>query len=218
MIISDNEVHVRFKELLKVYTQVDIATAWVTGGEHLRILEEATNREHRPVKVRAIVGIAGNATRPDALEDLFKITNGDLRIVRGRDRLFHPKLYLFRRQTNERGGPHAWVGSANFTKAGFGRRDEVGNEELILQLGPGEATDELAEWFRKRWDKRSTDPPVRDVIDKYTEDWKAPSRDLQEIVSGGGVSPHRPSRRHASPSDSRRVSTSSEGVRSDVAG
>ena len=184
MIISDNEVHVRFQELLKVYTQVDIATAWATGGEHLRVLEEATNREHSPVKVRAMVGIAGNATRPDALEDLFRITNGDLRIVRGSDRLFHPKLYLFRRQANGQGGSHAWVGSANFTKAGFGRRYEAINEEIIVQIGPGETSDELAEWFQKRWDQRSTDPPVRAVIDKYTENWKPPSRDLQEIVSG----------------------------------
>ena len=188
MIISDNEVNDRFKELLKAYTQVDIATAWATGGEHLRILAKATNREQRPVKVRAIVGTTGNATHPDALEELYKITNGDLRIVRDGNRLFHPKLYLFRRQTNGRVVSQAWVGSANFTRGGFGGRKDASNEEIIVQLGPGKTTDGLAEWFRKRWDKCSTDPPVRNVIDRYTKDWNPPNRDIQEIVSGAGFS------------------------------
>ena len=188
MIISDNEVNDRFKELLKAYTQVDIATAWATGGEHLRILAKATNREQRPVKVRAIVGTTGNATHPDALEELYRITNGDLRIIRDGDRMFHPKLYLFRRQTNGREVSQAWVGSANFTRAGFGRREGASNEEIIVQLGPGKTTEELAEWFQKRWDQCSTDPPVREVIDTYTKDWNPPNRDIQEVVSGGGFS------------------------------
>ena len=186
MIISDNEVNVRFKELLKAYTQVDIATAWATGGEHLRVLAEATNREQRPVKVRAIVGTAGNATRPDALKELYAITNGNLRIIRGGDRLFHPKLYLFRRQKNGRIESHAWVGSANFTNAGFGGHGGAKNEEVIVQIGSGETADALATWFRERWNRCLTDPPVRDVIRQYTESWKRnpPDRDFGKIVSG----------------------------------
>ena len=186
MIISDNEVHIRFKELLKAYTQVDIATAWATGGEHLRILAEATDREQRPMKVRAIVGTTGNATHPDALEELYRITNGDLRIIRDGDRMFHPKLYLFRQRTNGLMVSQAWVGSANFTRAGFGRREGASNEEIIVQLGPGKTTEELAEWFQKRWDQCSTDPPVREVIDRYTKDWNPPNRDIQKVVSGQG--------------------------------
>lgn len=188
MIISDSKINVRFKELLKAYTQVDIATAWATGGEHLRVLAEATNREQRPVKVRAIVGTTGNATHPKALKKLYRITNGDLRIMRDGDRMFHPKLYLFRRQTNGREVSQAWVGSANFTRAGFGRREGASNEEIIVQLGPGKTTEELAEWFQKRWDQCSTDPPVREVIDRYTKDWNPPNRDIQKVVSGAGFS------------------------------
>ena len=99
MIVRDDEIQGRFKDLLKAHTRVDIATAWATCGEHLRMLAEATKQEHRRVKVRAIVGTAGNATRPDALKELCGITNGDLRIIWGGGRLFHPKLYLFRRHT-----------------------------------------------------------------------------------------------------------------------
>ena len=136
MIIRDDEIQGRFKDLLRAHTSVDIATAWATCGEHLRMLAEATKQEHRRVEVRAIVGIEGNATRPDALKELYGITNGALRIISGEGRLFHPKLYLFRRHTNGRVGSHAWVGSANFTNAGFGGHAKA-NEEIIVEIGPG---------------------------------------------------------------------------------
>ena len=149
------------------------------------MLAEATKQEQRRVKVRALVGIAGNATRPDALKELYGITNGDLRIISGGGRLFHPKLYLFCRHTNGRVRSHAWVGSANFTNAGFGDHAEA-NEEIIVEIGPGKTTDALAAWFRERWNRCPTDLPVRDMIRRYTEDWKRnpPDPDLREFVSG----------------------------------
>ena len=185
MIVRDDEIQGRFKDLLKAHTRVDIATAWATCGEHLRMLAEATKQEHRRVKVRAIVGTAGNATRPDALKELCGITNGDLRIIWGGGRLFHPKLYLFRRHTNGRVGSHAWVGSANFTNAGFGGHAEA-NEEIIVEIGPGETTDALAAWFRERWNRCPTNPPVMEMIRRYTEDWKRnpPDPDFRKFVSG----------------------------------
>ena len=183
MIIRDDEIQGRFKDLLKAHTWVDIATAWATCGEHLRMLAEATKQEHRRVKVRAIVGIEGNATRPDALKALYGITNGDLRIISGGGRLFHPKLFLFRQHTNGRVGSHAWVGSANFTNAGFGGHAEA-NEEIIVEIGPGATTDALVAWFRERWNRCPTDPPVMDMIHRYTEAWKPPEPDFLKLVSG----------------------------------
>ena len=185
MIIRDDEIQGRFKDLLKAYTRVDIATAWATCGEHLRMLAAATKQEQRRVKVRAIVGTAGNATRPDALNELYGITNGDLRIISGGGRLFHPKLYLFRQHTNGRVGSHAWVGSANFTNAGFGDHAEA-NEEIIVEIGPGKTIDALAAWFRERWNRCPTDRPVRDMIRRYTEDWNRnpPDPGFRKFVSG----------------------------------
>lgn len=183
MILRDDELQSRFKDLLNAHTRVDIATAWVTCGEHLRVLAEAAKREQRRVEVRAIVGIAGNATRPDALEELYRITNGDLRIISDGKRLFHPKLYLFGRHTNGRVGSHAWVGSANFTNAGFGGHADA-NEEIVVETGPGETTDALAAWFRDRWNRCPTDPPVREVIRRYTEGWNPPDPDVGKLVSG----------------------------------
>ena len=185
MILRGDNLHGRFKDLLKTNTRVDIATAWATGGEHLQVLADATKRKRRGVKVRAIVGITGNATRPDALKELYGITNGDLRIVGDRGRLFHPKLYLFGRHIDGFVTRHAWVGSANFTNAGFGGNAEA-NEEIIVEIGPGETTDALAAWFRERWNRCPTDTPVMDIIRQYTENWKRtpPNPDFRKLVYG----------------------------------
>ena len=91
MVISTAEINAHFKQFLKTATHVDIATAWVTHVEHLSILADAAKRASRPASVRVIVGTSGNATHPDALDKLLKVTD-DLRIVRGGGQLFHPKL------------------------------------------------------------------------------------------------------------------------------
>ena len=61
-VFCGDNLHVRFTALLSNASAVDIATAWATPGKHLRALDTAANRG---VKVRAIVGISGNATHPD---------------------------------------------------------------------------------------------------------------------------------------------------------
>ena len=185
MIIRDHKIQGRFKYLLKAHTRVDIATAWATRGEHLRMLAEATKQEQRRVEVRAIVGTAGNATCPDALEELYEITNGDLRLILGGSPLFHPKLYLFSRPANGRVGSHAWVGSANFTNAGFGGHAGA-NEEIIVETGPGKTTDALVAWFQERWCRCPTDRSVQEMIREYTEIRKRNplDPDFRTLVSG----------------------------------
>ena len=178
-ILRGDQLHNRFAELLNDHTNVDIATAWASCGKHLRALAEA---ERSGVKVRAIVGIAGNATHPDALYKLNTITHGNLRIVPKGDRVFHPKLYLFRRGDGTVTG-QAWIGSANFTKAGFGHHSTA-NEEMMLEVGPGERADELADWFEERWIYYARDTPISEVIRRYMEDWKPPHPEVRTVVSG----------------------------------
>lgn len=151
----------------------------------MRTLGAAANRG---VRVRAIVGVWGNATHPEALVALERITTGNLRIVLEEGRLFHPKLYLF--HSFKDGGVenrYAWIGSANFTKAGFGGHAGA-NEEIVLEVGPDGRADALANWFQERWDRCSTSPPISDAIHRYTEGWKRspPSRQIRQIVSGSG--------------------------------
>ena len=177
-LLGDN-LHHRFTELLRDHRNVDIATAWATCGEHLQALADAGRSG---VKVRVIVGIASNATHPDALEQLNKITRGKLRIVPKGGHLFHPKLYLFGRRDGAVTG-RAWIGSANFTEAGFGGHYGA-NEEIMWEVEPGKRADALADWFDKRWGDYAMDTPVSEVIRQYTKNWKPPHRAVRTFVSG----------------------------------
>ncbi len=186
-VLCGDNLRDRFTALLSNAYSVDIATAWATRGEHLRALDAAANRG---VKIRVIVGISGNATHPDALKELSEITAGDLRIVPEGDRLFHPKLYLFERHGDGIVKRQAWIGSANFTRAGFGGHSSA-NEEIVLEVGPGNRADALADWFQERWDRCPVDPSVSEEIRRYTEDWKRspPHRLVRQITSGSVSDP-----------------------------
>ncbi len=181
MVLRGGNLLHRLMELLETHSHFDVATAWAWGGKHLELLEAESTR--RDLEVRAIVGIAGSATHPDALDKLNRITHGELRIVPNGDRLFHPKLYLFGRHRDGIMTRQAWVGSANFTKAGFGGHSKA-NEEIIVEIGPGQTVDDLAAWFKKEWDRYATDQPIADVIGRYKEDWKPPHREVRAFVSG----------------------------------
>ena len=117
MFLTTNELQARLKENICFSQQVDIASAWATRGPALYALITACNTKR--VKIRAMIGTFGNATDPDALEGLRDI--GDVCLGDGSEAMFHPKIYIFRRGKESR----AWVGSANFTRAGFGRNIEV---------------------------------------------------------------------------------------------
>ena len=137
--------------------RVDIATAWATKGPGLDALERAVKQ--REVRVRALVGIAGGHTTPDALKRLCKL--GKVRLVEGNG-LFHVKLYLFHRVSTS----SAWIGSANFTGPGFEKNEEV----LIQTTNATEAVD----WFKSRWKKVDADRSRR-RLKEYCKTWKPPS-------------------------------------------
>ncbi|MCY3670355.1 MAG: hypothetical protein OXH14_04670, partial [Alphaproteobacteria bacterium] len=52
----------------------------------------------------------------------------------------------------------AWIGSANFTRAGFGR-----NEEVVYETGD---CDEAMKWFERQW-KKHEGPSAAEKIDEY---------------------------------------------------
>ena len=180
MILRGDTLHHRLTELLATHTHFDIATAWAWGGEHLELLEAETKR--RGLEVRAIVGIAGNATHPEALDKLNRITRDRLRIAPNDSRLFHPKLYLFGRLRDGMVTRRAWIGSANFTKAGFGRHARA-NDELMVEIGPGKTVDALAAWFQERWDHCATETHISEEIRRYAMVWKPPNREVRGFVS-----------------------------------
>ena len=151
MFLTTSALKARFETNLARSSRVEIATAWATEGPALDLLCKAA--DVRGVEVRAIVGTYGNATHPEALERLCKI--GTLRLAKDNGPMFHPKIYIFHGSAES----CAWIGSANFTGAGFARNEEVVHE-----------TDDVAgavEWFARRW--RACGRLAPDAIDKYRE-------------------------------------------------
>ena len=148
MLITNN-IWGRFDENLTWATEIDIATAWATCSWALDNLRQKVTDNIR-FQVRAIVGISGNNTEPEALRRLNKI--GELRIA-SKDPLFHPKAYIFRSNSKS----VAWIGSANFTFSGFGRNKELMFETL--------ETNEIKDWFEELW--QQCDSFQTDDIDKY---------------------------------------------------
>ena len=151
MFLTTSALKARFETNLARSSRVEIATAWATEGPALDLLCKAA--DVRGVEVRAIVGTYGNATHPEALERLCKI--GTLRLAKNNGPMFHPIIYIFHGSAES----CAWIGSANFTGAGFARNEEVVHE-----------TDDVAgavEWFARRW--RACGRLAPDAIDKYRE-------------------------------------------------
>ena len=146
MLIEAQDIPSRFSEHLEWATRVDIATAWATGNDGLRKLQEKSER----LKIRVVVGLWGNITDSMVLRTLDSI--GKLRIVDS-DRRFHPKIFVFRNRKKS----VAWVGSANFTSGGFG-----GNEELMFEVRDTEA---IEVWFKRLW--RGCDRLEDGAIDEY---------------------------------------------------
>ena len=134
----------RFGALLGTSTHVDIAVAWVGPGLAVERLAEHARR----VKTRIAVGLSGNSTEPATLRRLMAIENVELRVARPPRRgVFHPKFYRFCGEQ----GTICWIGSANFTRGGFG-----GNTELVHEFK--DRLDVGGEWFECLWKDLDDDP------------------------------------------------------------
>ena len=180
-LLGTNDFTSRLQHALSTASHIDIATAWATCGDHLDLVSGAV--EKTALKVRAIVGVSGNSTHPEALEKLDQI--GDVRLVAA-DRLFHPKLYIFRCADDQQ-CIRAWIGSANFTSRGFGSRRSrtvlgSSNEEIMLEVSPGHGARELARWFQERWGR--CEPLDPNAIKDYRRNWTwSPPRRTNSVVT-----------------------------------
>ena len=107
-----------FQRCCREYTSLDIAVAWC-GNPKTTLPHQLLDSFVGP-NVKALVGVSFHHTHPDAIQWLMDI-GADLRIVRDSDRVFHPKIYLFRK-----GRAYAlFVGSSNFTYSGFSQNHET---------------------------------------------------------------------------------------------
>ena len=167
-LFTDEKILSRFEGLLKGATRVHIATAWATPGKQLDALGTAV--QENGLEVRAIVGTHGNATDPAALERLKKL--GKLRLA-GNEALFHPKVYIFEFSRK----PITWIGSANFTRAGFGG----GNVEIMYETYYVKHFGFLW-WFEEQWSQLK--PATEEAINEYRKrrEKDPPGRVFLEVV------------------------------------
>jgi HKD family nuclease len=139
----------RLRHHLQRSRQVDIAVAWACDCDALSGLLQFANSG---TPLRAIIGISGNATHPNALRALNGC--GQLRIATNAEGLFHPKFYLF----HQHNGRIAWIGSANLTRRGFQQ-----NEELVFEFADEDGG--ASEWLNRFWDSPPED--CDNTLDTY---------------------------------------------------
>jgi len=148
----------RLQYQLQRASSIDLAVAWASDCDALSHLL-SFGESGKPL--RTVVGIWGNGTHPNALHRLHKF--GHLRIVTEPSRLFHPKVYLFRRSgTNS----IAWIGSANLTRSAFQQNDELVHE---FEDKDGAVTS----WFDTLWN--SLPEEVDSIIENYETNWVPPN-------------------------------------------
>lgn len=108
---SGDEFRKHLQTLIETASVIDIATAWVSESNLLKLLVS----DGIKAKIRMIVGVGGYTTDPVVLKKLGAHQNLTLKIYgHPEPPLFHPKLYLFEYQIFRR----VLVGSMNFTNAG----------------------------------------------------------------------------------------------------
>ena len=116
LITSPKELIKEFKQLIEKYDNFYWATAW--AGINFDIFDELLKNKSKIQKI--VVGIHFFQTHPDFIKNF--LDDDRVRFTRQIDGTFHPKLYLFTRNTDE------WaliIGSANFTKAAFEKNAEA---------------------------------------------------------------------------------------------
>ena len=153
MLLTTKDLLTKFGENIGFSDRIDIASAWLTHSPALELLNAA--HKERGVKIRAIIGTYGNATDPDSLEYLSKICK--LCVVGNRESMFHPKIYVFRSGQKS----CAWVGSANFTLAGFKR-----NLEVVQEVSNNVQT--IVDWFDCQWKDNGGESDIS-AIEDYRE-------------------------------------------------
>jgi HKD family nuclease len=115
--------------------QIDVAVAWAGDCD---ALDRLCAFARKGGAMRTIVGIAGNATHPNALRSIRECAQ--LRIPTCAERLFHPRFYLFHVDDQRIG----WIGSANLTRPGFQQ-----NDEAVFEFSDGNG--KALQWFDDQW-------------------------------------------------------------------
>lgn len=154
-LLDTNDLSSRFRQLVEESDSVCIAVAWMTTSDEFELLRAAATAGKA---VKVIVGLSGNATRPQALISLRQVAH--IRVGQGQPRTFHPKFYLFRSPLRN----VVWIGSANLTSGGFSL-----NQELVHEFDDDGTA---VAWFEREWTRYEHGWAQK--IDEYCNNWQPP--------------------------------------------
>lgn len=167
------------KEITRLITECSscqIAVAWATIGFKVFDLLKT----HKAKIERMIVGTHFYQTHPDFIESF--ITHKNVHFIKATDGVFHPKVYYFQMSSNR------WeciIGSANLTRGGFERNDEVAilvtDEDRDSSDTQARLFDTLDEYWKKT--------PILDKSDleAYRQAWKQKQPTVRKL--GGKFGP-----------------------------
>lgn len=140
-----------FARCCDTYDTVSLAVAWCGNPDQTLPYKHL---EAFRGKITATIGMSFNHTHPDAI-GWFQDLRADVRIFRDSGELFHPKVYLFRRNADYA----LFIGSSNLTYGGFYSNIEV-NTLIEGSLSAGKGSD------------------VR-RLQRLLDDWHAPSKSFE---------------------------------------
>ena len=149
------------KPLREGCNRLDVLSGYATAIFMRRIHEEAKRQEGKSPQIRLLVGMAGHGGmdmgRHQEFRTFLEEEEGEIR-YRMEGPYHHEKLFVWYRDTK----PFlAWMGSANATEQGFGRRGEPKQNNLMVEVDAAEAAAHFQEiWSMKgtRWDPEQKFP------------------------------------------------------------
>lgn len=113
LLLSCKDLQREFSTLMKEASRLSIIAAWATPGFLLDLLGRSS------IATECFIGTNFSSTTPEALETLSSY--GPLYVDERTDRVFHPKVYLFRVGSKY----ELIVGSPNLTDSAFRRNYEI---------------------------------------------------------------------------------------------
>jgi phosphatidylserine/phosphatidylglycerophosphate/cardiolipin synthase-like enzyme len=155
VLLENNVIAPRWRELLSISTQIDVAVAWITSESLTDDLLRFASLKGK--RVRVISGYRDFLTNPEALRRLHAANLVKMGFADSGS-TYHPKVYLFTTDSESL----CWVGSANLTDAGFGRNVEIVHE--FSDDGGARAWID-GEWLRFGF-------PTTEWLDQYEQRWK----------------------------------------------
>lgn len=169
-----NSLANEFDRCCQQYKTLNIAVAWC--GDPKKTLPYK-HLENFNGSIKAIVGVAFHNTHPDAFK-WFSDIGADIRVFKNDQKLFHPKVYLFKDEDRYA----LFIGSSNLTYNGFYENIETNclienttSAKMAKDITLLEKT--LAEWHTADFSFK----PTKQWLEGYRQRYKAIANKLRKL-------------------------------------